>query len=325
MELTSIMKANSNSTKSGSKVILVTGSNRSGSTWVGKVIESAGGVYNCIEPLNPNRVKRFRKHSMPVWYPKLVADQQNDLCKEVNAIYNYYLNGGILNLLISGITGFEEHKGFKAMKRVFQKNRSDWKLLKDPTALFCAPHLMKTFDAVPVIIIRHPAAYALSIKEKNWWFDFDNFLQQDHFFANGLENLKEEVLWFKKSESNRSIIENAALLWKVFYQQVWLYMQEYPDWIYVRHEDLSVYPNKYFSSIFNTIGLPFTSRTQEYLIQSTKAGNQDQDKWHRDSVMNAQKWKSILSGQEQKLILSIVDSVSRHYYPNPYSYEENVI
>lgn len=230
------------------KIVLVTGSNRSGSTWVGKVIESAGGVYNCIEPLNPNRVKRYGKHNMPVWYPKVMPNQLNELAGEVKSIYTDYIFGGVSDVFKSGIVGFEEHKGLRAMYRVFKKNTSRIKLLKDPTALFCVPFIAKQFNATSIILIRHPAAYALSIKEKNWWFDFDNFLQQENFFTNGLEALKDEVIDFKRNESAHSIIENAALLWKVFYSQVRWYQENYPEWIYIKHEDLSINPHVYSSS-----------------------------------------------------------------------------
>jgi hypothetical protein len=201
---------------------------------------------------------------------------------------------------------------YQSFKKRLRRANKPIKLLKDPTALFSIPWMVEAFHVKPVILIRHPAAYALSIKEKNWWFDFDHFLKQPDFFIGKLEPLKQEVIAFKKTKDSKNIIENAALLWKVFYTQVVEYQENYPEWFYITHEELSMNPFQHFKSMCQYLDLEFKDSLKAYITTSTQAKSNEDFK--RDSKKNSEKWKLYLSNDEKESIYSIVAPISDHFY-----------
>ena len=292
--------------------ILVTGSNRSGSTWVGKVIATHPKVDTIIEPLNINRIKRFQKFDIDYWYLKIDDSTDTYIRSQAYALISYYLNISFTNIVRNPLSVYEGHSGISALKKRLRRAAAPIKLLKDPTALFCVPWLVEEFHVRPVLLIRHPAAYVLSIKEKKWWFNFDNFLLQPGFFDGELAHLKEEVIHFKKREPTATIIENAALLWKIFYTQVASYKNRYPEWFFTTHEELSITPIKTYENLFGYLELTYSDSIQEYIEETTNARNITQ--YERNSEANTQKWRDRLSSAEKEIIYNIVGDVSNMFY-----------
>ena len=296
------------------KIILVTGSNRSGSTWVGKVIDSRGDVDNIIEPLNPNRTKRFGLFKINYWYPRLVADAERSAeVKEIESLFDYYLHDSLSHVK-SLFRSYEGHGFLKSIKIRLRRNSRPIKLLKDPTALFAIPWLVQKYQVKPVVLIRHPAAYVLSIKEKNWWFDFNNFLRQENFFTGPMAELRHEVEAFKKHEKEMDIVANAALLWKVFYTQVKHYQECFPDWHFVTHEALSIETKKEFQKIFEFIELDLTPSVLNKINESTNADSGEEAKHIRNAEENAVKWKHKLNDEERFKIKECTNELAVHFY-----------
>lgn len=290
--------------------ILVTGSNRSGSTWVGRVLESHSQVDTIVEPLNLNRIQRYKRIDYSFWYPKITRD--NPDAPKIKSLIDYYLNVDLLTFLTQFFKSYEGHSFWKSVKKRWRRAKRPIKVLKDPTALFSVPWIVEEFTVKPILLIRHPAAYVLSIKEKNWWFDFDNFLKQPNFFSGRLVPLKNEVNEFKKSETTKDIIDNAALLWKVFYTQVLEYQEKYPEWFFITHEELSIEPLKNYNLMCQYLGLEFRESMKDFIIETTQA--KENEEFKRDAVKNTEKWKKKLSEHEKNRIYTIVKNVSDQYY-----------
>lgn len=294
------------------KHILITGSNRSGSTWVGRVIASNSEVDTIVEPLNLNRIKRFERIELDYWYPKVVESSDPSLKKKIKKLIRYYLSSTYGTVLSQISESYEGHSLLKSAKKRLRKASKPIKMLKDPTAIFSVPWLVAEFGLAPVILIRHPAAYVLSIKDKNWWFDFKNLLVQPHFFTGDMAHLKDEVVRFNEEKEEKTLVENAALLWKVFYTQVSLYQEKYPNWFYVTHEELSLNPEASFKQMFDYLNLDFNEDVREYLVESTQAKNKAEFK--RDSVKNTTKWQQKLTDAEKAIIYDITAPISDQYY-----------
>jgi hypothetical protein len=294
------------------KNFLVTGSNRSGSTWVGKVLASNRTVDTIIEPLNLNRVQRFRKFDLEYWYPKVTPDSSETLRQNVHDIVASYLNTPLYSPVSAMFRSYEGHSLFRSFKIRLRRALKPVKLLKDPTAIFSVPWLVDQFDLKAVILIRHPAAYVLSIKEKEWWFDFENLLNQKDFFTGMLRPLRTEVETYQSDRENRSIVENASLLWKVFYTRVLEYKQEHPEWYYCTHEALSLDPRSEFKKMFAYLDLEFNTDVEHFIESSTQATLGGE--FVRDSRSNATKWQQKLNIQEQEQIRTITWDVAKYFY-----------
>src|SRR5262249_51820810 len=132
---------------------------------------------------------------------------------------------------------------------------------KDPIALFSAHWLSTKFGTDTIVTIRHPAAFAASLKRKHWSHPFSHFLNQPLLMKEHLHPFEKEIKNF--AENDRDIVDQASLLWKLIHYMVLKFRATNPEWIYVRHEDLSRNPVDGFKSLFERIGLEFSERESE--------------------------------------------------------------
>jgi hypothetical protein len=73
-------------------------------------------------------------------------------------------------------------------------------LIKDPIALFAAEWLADVFGVRVVVLIRHPAAFAASLKRLNWTHPFGDFLAQPLFMRDLLAPFEEDIRRFAAAE-----------------------------------------------------------------------------------------------------------------------------
>ena len=110
-------------------------------------------------------------------------------------------------------------------------------LLKDPIAVFSAEWLNTTFGTEPVLLVRHPAAFAASVKRLDLRHPFGHFLAQPLLMRDWLEPYAEQLETFARREQD--IVDQAILLWNVIHHALAEYRTRHPDWILLRLEDLS--------------------------------------------------------------------------------------
>jgi hypothetical protein len=120
-------------------------------------------------------------------------------------------------------------------------------------------------------------------------------------------------------KSNSDIIDETALMWKTMYFVVLKYKQEYPEWIYLRHEYLSRNTVGQFRKLFRMLGLNFTDEVRERIVEYSNESNPSYSKGLDKPIkLNSKKvisrWKKELSAREVKKIKKIVGDVSKYYY-----------
>ena len=210
-------------------------------------------------------------------------------------------------------------KGLSQEKQFLKYRRKHMlPLIKDPTALMSAGWLARRFDIHVVVMIRHPAAFVYSMKRLNWDFDPSRWaLSQPLLLRDYLSPLEDELKLLKESKSD--IIDQTALMWKVMYFVVLKYKQEYPGWIFLRHEDLSRNPLDQFKKLFGMLDLDFTDEVRERIVEYSNESNPSHSRGAEKLIkLNSKKvvshWKNIMSAQEVKRIKEIVGEVSKFYY-----------
>ncbi len=300
------------------KPILVTGSHCSGTTWVGRMIAVSPDVTYIHEPFNVNHDRGICSARFDYWFTFISeqneAQYQRDF--EDTMALRYSLQG------LSGITG-----GLKGISRAarnytrFRKGRlqNNRPLLKDPIALFSADWLSATFDMDTIVMIRHPAAFAGSVKVKNRSHPFSHFLNQPLLMDEHLGAFRDEITYFSKEE--RPLIEQSALLWKLIHFMILKYKKTHPHWLYIRHEDLSIEPTKGFAGLYRQIGLDYSAQVSE-VIETYSSGQASKKssseyrykKINRESGSNIQKWKERLTDDEIRLLKSQVHDISKEFY-----------
>jgi len=301
--------------------ILVTGSHRSGTTWVGKMLAFADNVQYIYECFHPNGILRNKGIFNP-WFKYLTSETEPFL-SELDRIFNF-------NYTFSEAYGLFDAQGrfnlrntpariefYKACKQIKQHNANPIPLLKDPIALFSLPWLVEHFNIRPIILIRHPAAFVSSLLRLNWRFDFNNFLLQDKLMDEYLSLFKDELTNGYKDDP----VKEASLLWNCLHQVILHHQSSREGWIFKRHEDLSSNPIKEFKGVFASLGLNYNKEIENKIINHTSSKNigevKHQKQIHqiqRDSKVNIKNWKTRLSADQIAVIRSLTADLAANFY-----------
>ncbi|MBC7883557.1 MAG: sulfotransferase [Anaerolineae bacterium] len=294
--------------------ILITGAHRSGSTWVGHMLALSPFLGYIHEPFNPRREPGICSAKFDFWFMH-ICDENGSFYE--NDIQNcLHFKGYFLEKL--GTSGSLENwkhlcRNFLrfAMFRTLQKRA----LVKDPIAIFSAEWLAKRFNMDVVVMIRNPAAFVGSLKKAGWTFDFNQFLQQpllmEHYFSKYESKIREYAT------DGKDIIDQAILLWNLIYHVVLIYQKEYPDWIFVRHEDLSNSPSKEFCLLYDKLGLDFSVDIEQQILScsSTESSIGKGSVVQRDSSSNIYSWQARLSDDEICRVKRDTFEIACEFYP----------
>ncbi|MGF1496389.1 MAG: sulfotransferase [Elainellaceae cyanobacterium] len=276
----------------------MTGSSRSGSTWVGSKVALSREVRYIYEPFNIDIKHKPGNFKFPLQF--MYIDEHNEL-----RYYNQVFNGiywSSWKTKVQSITGIEKRP-----------------LIKDPIAIFSTEWLAKTFGAKVIITIRHPAGVVSSRKRLNWRFDFSNILSQENLIKDYLFPYVSEISRATNS-SKYDVIDESILLWKIIYHFVAIQREKHPDWLFVRHEDICLNPLKEFKGIFDYLGLTLTDSVREEILADTSEVNlaetetPTQHSFQRNSRKLIKLWRDRLSAEEVQRIKDGVSPIYEQFY-----------
>lgn len=295
------------------RAILVTGSVRSGSTWVGKMIALHPAVYYVSEPFNtdhprcpatyrfhfvtPAEEERFRDYLHPhveLRYPLWEVLRDRDY------------PGGRLRVLL------------RSVKHAYRRLAGHRPLLKDPHALFSAEWLARSYGLDVIALVRHPAAFVSSLKRLGWRFHFNHLLEQKELLAGLLAPYEDDMRWLVARP--HSGFDEAVLLWRVTHGVIRRYQKEHPNWAVVRHEDLSLAPVLGFRGLFTRLGLRTTPAVERAIREHTSGENPceaepgEVHRLKRDSRGNVWNWQKRLTSDEVLRIRRATEEEARHFY-----------
>ena len=295
--------------------ILVTGTHRSGTSWVGKMLAADAGTAYISEPLNVLHRPGVFHVSVHHWYQYICEENENDYLPAFRELLEFDYN------LWDEIRSLRSRRDVLRMGRDFYifynaLTRGQRALWKDPFAVFSTPWFAKRLDCKVVITVRHPAAFASSLKRLNWPFDFQNLLDQPLLMRDHLDPYRREM----ESVKPEDVIGQAALLWKLIYNAVHAARSLHPDFLIVRHEDLSRDPIPGYRALYAALGLEYTPRVEKIILNSSSSENPQElsrRKVHAvklDSRANLDNWKKRMTADEIERVRRITEGISTLYY-----------
>lgn len=306
----------SSTTSAGKHPILVTGAHRSGTTWVGKMLAAEDGVAYISEPLNVLHRPGVFRAPIKHWYTYITTENEAEYLPALREMLdlNYHL--------LAEIRSLRSRKDLLRMVRDFQaffvgNMHGERPLLKDPFAVFSAPWFADRLGCRVVVTVRHPAGFASSLKRLGWFFDFGDLLAQPLLMRDHLEGERAAM----QAMDPGDIIGQAALLWKCIYRMVHAAHQAHPEFLVVKHEDLSLDPVTGFRELYGALGLHFTPGAEKKVRSSSSSGNPKElakKKHHSvkmDSRASMESWKRRLTPEEIGRIRTLTEGVSELYYP----------
>ena len=309
------------------KTVLVTGSNRSGTTWFGTMLSLSGKFLEVYEPFN---------HL--IYTPKFFsqapfADHYHYVLQEESSRVKRYVNDRIIYSALTTQSTYTEGLGelpkldqivklYRGLNNlislIIQKKRL---LIKDPIGLLSADWLAREYGAQVIVLIRHPAAYVSSIKRLNWDMSLTSFSTQKEFMATLPEDLVSQI---NQQVNDRPPcdgynLEDAALSWKIFHYVIHAYQQLYPDWLFLKHEDLCRNFLQGFDHLYSWLALPFTEEIKNTMQQY--CNRQDAVELgtnvhvlKRDSSIIPNLWRKNLNQDEVDRIREITEDIANFFY-----------
>lgn len=299
--------------------VLVTGAHRSGTTWVGKMLAASPELAYISEPLNvlhrPGVLRTPIKH----WYTYICPANQDDYLPGLQDILAFRYH------FLAELKSLRSRKDIGRMLRdwsIFARGRlfNRQPLLKDTFAVFSTPWFAERLNCQVVITVRHPVAFASSLKRLKWDFDFSDLLAQPLLMDLLPEPYREEME--EMLSTPQDLIGQASLLWRIIYQTIASYQETHPDFILVRHEDLSLDPQSGFHQLYDRLGLAYTPAVAASIQRSSSTENpsevskQTVHAVRLDSRANLENWKRRLQPEEIDRIRSLTQDQATRFYPD---------
>jgi hypothetical protein len=297
--------------------ILVTGAHRSGTTWVGRMLAAERSTAYISEPLNVWHRPGVLRAKVPRWYTYINAHNEAEYLSAFHQTLSYRYH------TLDEVRSIRSRKDALRMGRDMRtfflgRLRKQRPLLKDPFAVFSSPWFADRLGCQVVITIRHPAAFASSLKRLNWYFKFEDLLSQPLLMSDLLGPVQKEM----ESIPAEDLIAQACLLWKLIYTVVLDFCEHDPGFLLVRHEDLSLEPLEGVQSLYRALGLTFTASAEKGILGSSSSANpgelsaSDVHGYKMDSRAGLHSWKRRLSREEIDRVAALTGEVASRYYPD---------
>jgi hypothetical protein len=295
--------------------ILVTGTHRSGTTWVGKMLAADSSTAYISEPLNVLHRPGVLRAKVNYWYQYICEENESEYLPAFNELLEFDYH------LWAEIRSIRSRRDFLRMGRDFAifyngLMRGLRVLMKDPFAVFSTEWFARRLDCRVVIAVRHPAAFVSSLKRLNWPFDFQDLLDQPLLMRDHLEPYRGQM----ESAKADDVIGQSALLWNLIYRSVHTTLEQNPSFIAVRHEDISRDPINKYRELYNSLGLDFTPRVEKIILKSSSSDNPVELSRKKiysvklDSRVNMDNWKKRLTVEEIDRVHQMTKEVASLYY-----------
>jgi hypothetical protein len=309
--------------------LLVTGMARTGTSWVGKMVEAGGDVVYINEPLNPGHPPG---HSPGVLDNTVTHQYQyigdGDVAWQRAFARTLALKYGYLRELRRNRRPYDLARMVKyGAAFTAGRLRGRAPMLDDPFALYATPWLARTFGVRAVVLVRDPVAIAGSYKKLGWRMRFDELLAQPGLVTDLLgPEYADEV---KAASVETDPVRSYALMWRASYGIVDRHYRNVPGVVIRRYEDFATNPLTTFAGLYEHFGLDFSERARQAVTAATSGGGSDREShaWSlrggvsktayrpMDSAAMLDSAARRLSAQEIAVVRELTADVAARFYP----------
>jgi hypothetical protein len=296
--------------------ILVTGAPRAGTTWVGRMLDLSPRVGYINEPFNPTHQPGICSCVFPHWYQYIHAGNEDEYIPGLTAMLRFrYLFTAQLQQRPSRAT--METLVRDGWNFTIARVRGARPLLKDPIAAFSSDWLARTFGATVVVVVRHPAAFAASVKRLGWTFPFRDVLAQEILMKDHLGGFEGELR--RRARESHDPVDHSALMWRLVYTVLFRFGEAHPDWLFVRQEDLARGPVEAFDDLYRRLELRYTDPIARKIRwyssgEIEREGDAAEHDIRRHSLDTIGRWRDRLSREEQMRVRSECETLAERFY-----------
>lgn len=305
--------------KSWPRPILVTGAHRSGTTWVGRMLCLSKEAGYIDEPFNRLRVPGWMPKPVPYWYQYVHRFNEGEYLEAMAHILTWRYpwrehlrtvsqQGGLRRMLRD------------AAEAARHRRAARLPLIKDPLALFSAPWMADRLGMRVVVLVRHPAAFASSLKRLRWHFDFRNWTEQPQLMRDWLRGYAASIEQAAREPNQFDILDEAILLWNAIYSTVQEWRKQRPDFVFIRYEALAEDPVQGMRWLYHRLGLHFTPQVARAIARMNSSDQPGEVppteplRIERNSRAAKSTWLTRLDSTEIGRVKAGTYEVARHFY-----------
>lgn len=271
--------------------ILLTGTHRSGTTWLAKML-AASGIWYVHEPFAPKKGR---------WPRSFEFRESGRVDPAADEIASDVLRGGFraaLNL---------PNADHPMMPLRLFRPRFDRLLIKDPLACLMTEYLTSRHGFQTLIIFRHPAGFASSLQRLGWprAAFLRQFLADESLMAAHLEPYRALI----EKHSKEDGIASAAVLHGALNKVLWHFVQAGVGTA-IQFESLCRDPLEQLRNLFGLLELPYDDIVRETHRQACFGQSRSVDSYHphavaRNSLAMADSWKLQLPQDDVRAVREI--------------------
>lgn len=303
---------------------IVCGLHRSGTTYVGNILSRNSSMAVVHEPCNPD----WGVKGIKIWYPFFEATELPD--KDTTELFEK---------ILSFQCGWNHQppRKLKWNSHLFYKLCGGWQGLiwkqlrtqkffnslppnicwKDPFVTFALGHLLSTYDAQAVCMVRHPGALWYSNRKLDWPFDIQRLTRQNQLIEKYGADIPAKYWKSATSNSPASI----AILWKIMARLISSQAKSNPSLIAIRHEDLCTQTLNITEKICNHLNIPLEDKMTQFIKETTSGKETEASKgvvhsFNRDSKKIINSWRNKLPEEEEIFIQEIIGEDFERFYSN---------
>ncbi len=266
--------------------IMVTGSGRSGTTILGKVIHSFKNVEYAFEP--------------PMMYGllPLIGDMPESQWKLLYETYLYEellinaLAGRSINCNRADDSSIYSVKGAHEIDGRINRSLGKWEAesmvgnytiaYKVPSAMPFLPRLVEYYPAMRIVVIKRGAVETINSLMKKDWFSDEN-ISTSQIWPFRVKGDGKIPFWVKDGDDDYWLSLNSIDRCAYYYVRVNEDLNRVPDRIELEYENLLKDPEAIIQRLANKLGLQFGEKTNE-IVQSIKPTIQSRDMGLMDKI-----------------------------------------
>ncbi len=283
--------------------ILVTGSHRSGSTWVGRLLTLAPQAHYVHEPLNPGVLPSwFGSPAEHTWEHLPAGDPRWSRIDRVVSLRFPARAAFADSRRRHGFVGTSKRTIRLVQGAVGARRQGARALVKDPFMLFNSDEFVRRYDGRVVYTVRNPAAFVSSLLRLDWRFDFANWADQPRLMEEHLAPWADEIR--EAAADPPPMFEHACLAWRVIHGYMANDHEASPEGkTLVHHEQLSKHVAEELPQLYSALGLVYSPEVEAGMRALTTGGTADVtrsevNQLHRDSATTADAWRQRLSEEQ---------------------------
>jgi hypothetical protein len=249
--------------------LLVTGLPRSGTSWVGKMLEASGEVVYVNEPMNPQHPPGHSPGVLDatVTHRFQYVDPDDDEQWHAAFARTLALRYGFRRELATNRSPYDLARMAKyGTSFTLGRLRGRRAMLDDPFAIFSTGWLVREMGCTAVVLVRDPVSFVGSWRALNWRIHFHELLEQPALVRDHLDPYVERMRALVGSDD---WLARTSLLWEATYDVVDRAFRPLPGVHLVGYEDLVREPLTGFRDLYDRFGLTWSPSAEKRIREAT--------------------------------------------------------